>query len=52
VEWSNDLSGDNWSSIGVTETSVDHGSYEERTASVPKAQGETKKFLILRVTQP
>jgi hypothetical protein len=52
VEWSNDLSADNWSSIGVTETSVDHGSYEERTASVPKAQGETKKFLILRVTQP
>ena len=52
VEWSNDLSGDNWSSVGVTETSVDHGSYEERTASIPKAQGETKKFLILRVSQP
>ena len=52
VEWSNDLSGDNWSSVGVTETSVDHGSYEERTASVPKGQGETRKFLILRVMQP
>ena len=52
VEWSSDLSGDNWSSVGVTETFVDHGSYEERTASVPKGQGETKKFLILRVTQP
>jgi len=52
VEWSSDLSGDNWSSVGVTETSVDRGNYEERTASVPKTQGETKKFLILRVTQP
>jgi hypothetical protein len=52
VEWSSDLSGDNWSSAGVTETSVDRGNYEERTASVPKTQGETKKFLILRVTQP
>jgi hypothetical protein len=52
VEWSNDLSGNNWSSDGVKETSVDHESYEERTATVRKAQGETKKFLILRVTQP
>ena len=53
VEWSSDLSGDNWSSDGVTETPpVDHGSYEERTATVPKTQGETRKFLILRVTQP
>ena len=52
VEWSNDLSGNNWSSDGVKETSVDHESYEERTATVPKTQGETKKFLILRVTQP
>jgi hypothetical protein len=52
VEWSSDLSGNNWSSVGVTETSVDHGSYEERTASVPKGQGETRKFLILRVMQP
>jgi hypothetical protein len=52
VEWSNDLSGNNWSSDGVKETSVDHESYEERTATVRKAQGESKKFLILRVTQP
>ena len=53
VEWSSDLSGDNWSSDGVTETPpVDHGSYEVRTATVPKTQGETRKFLILRVTQP
>jgi len=53
VEWSNDLSGNNWSSADVTEAPpVDHGSYEERTATVPKTQGETKKFLILRVTQP
>jgi hypothetical protein len=53
VEWCNDLSGNNWSSVGVTESPpVDHGSYEEITATVRKAQGETKKFLILRVTQP
>ena len=52
VEWSADLGTGNWSSYGITETSVDYGNYEERTASVQKAQGETKKFLILRVTQP
>jgi hypothetical protein len=52
VEWTTDLATGNWSSYGVTETSVDFGNYEERTASVPKAQGEVRKFLILRVTQP
>jgi len=52
VEWTTDLATGNWSSYGVTETSVDYGNYEVRTASVPKAQGEVKKFLILRVTQP
>lgn len=52
VEWTTDLATGNWSSYGVTETSVDYGNYEIRTASVPKAQGETKKFLILRVAQP
>jgi len=53
VEWSNDLSANNWSSVGVTESPpVDHGSYEERTATVPKPQGETRKFLVLRVSQP
>jgi len=52
VEWNTDLATGNWSSYGVTETSVDYGNYEERTASVPKAQGEMRKFLILRVTQP
>ena len=52
VEWTTDLATGNWSSYGVTETSVDYGNYEIRTASVPKAQGEVRKFLILRVTQP
>jgi hypothetical protein len=52
VEWSTDLATGNWSSDGVTETSVDFGNYEERTASVSKAEGEVRKFLILRVTQP
>ena len=52
VEWTTDLATGNWSSNDVTETSVDFGNYEERTASVPKAEGEVRKFLILRVTQP
>ena len=52
VEWSADLATGNWSSYGVTETSVDYGNYEERTASVRKALGEVKKFMILRVTHP
>ena len=52
VEWSTDLTTGNWSSNDVRETSVDFGNYEERTASVPKAEGEVRKFLILRVTQP
>ena len=53
VEWSTDLATGIWSSDGVTDTLVgDYGNYEERTASVPKAQGEVRKFLILRVTQP
>jgi hypothetical protein len=52
VEWSTDLTTGNWSSSDVRETSVDFGNYEERTASVPKVEGEVRKFLILRVTQP
>jgi hypothetical protein len=52
VQWTTDLVTGNWSSDGVTETSVDYENYEERTASVRKAQGEVRKFLILRVTQP
>ena len=53
VEWSADLASGNWSSDGVTDTLVrSEQNYEERKASVPKAQGEVRKFLILRVTQP
>ena len=53
VEWSTDLASGNWSSDGVTDTLVrSEQNYEERMASVPKAEGEVRKFLILRVTQP
>ena len=53
VEWSTDLASGNWSSDGVTDTLMgDYANYEERKASVPKTVGESKKFLILRVTQP
>jgi hypothetical protein len=53
VEWSTDLATGIWISDGVTDTLVgDYGNYEERTASVPRALGEVRKFLILRVTQP
>jgi hypothetical protein len=53
VEWSTDLANGNWSSDSVTDTLVrEYGNYEERTASVSKAEGEVRKFLILRVTQP
>ena len=53
VEWSADLASGNWSSDGVTDTLVrSEQNYEERKASVPRAQGEVRKFLILKVTQP
>lgn len=50
VEWSTDLS--TWSSSGITESSVDFGSYEEKTATATKGIGETRKFMHLKVTQP
>ncbi len=50
VEWSTDLS--TWSSTGITESSVDFGSDEEKTATVSKAFGETRKFMHLKVSQP
>jgi hypothetical protein len=53
VEWSTDLATGIWSSDGVTDTLVgDYGNYEERTASVPRALGDVRKFMILRVNQP
>ena len=53
VEWSTDLASGNWISDGVTDTLIrSEQNYEERKASVPKAQGDVRKFLILRVTQP
>ncbi len=50
VEWSTDLS--TWSSSGITESSVDFGSYEEKTATATKGIDETRKFIRLKVSQP
>jgi hypothetical protein len=43
-------SSSSWGTSGVQETVVDRGSYEEVTATVTNAPGETKKFLRLSVT--
>ncbi|NBR70412.1 MAG: hypothetical protein EBT69_09605 [Verrucomicrobia bacterium] len=43
-------SSSSWGTSGVQETVVDKGSYEEVTATVTNAPGETKKFMRLRVT--
>ena len=50
VEWTTDLSLANWNTNNVTESVQDKGSYEEVTATVTNAPGETKKFLRLSVT--
>lgn len=54
VEWTAELAGAAvWSEDGVTdELLADFGLYETRRATVPLAEGETKKFVRLRVTQP
>lgn len=41
-----------WGTSGVKETVVDKGTYEEVTATVTNAPGETKKYMRLRVTAP
>jgi hypothetical protein len=45
-------SSSSWVTSGVQETVVDKGSYEEVTATMTSAPGETKKFMRLRVTTP
>jgi hypothetical protein len=50
VEWTTDLSLANWNTNDVSVQ--DKGSYEEVTATVTNAPGETKKFMRLRVTTP
>jgi len=53
VVWSSELGNPaSWSTNGVVETAVDKGAYEEVTATVTNAPGESQKFLRLRVTQP
>jgi len=49
VQATGDLSS-SWGTNGVQETVVDKGTYEEVTATVTNAPGETKKFLRLSVT--
>ena len=49
VEWTTDLAA--WSTSGITESSVDFGTYEEITATIGKAPGETRKFMHLKVSQ-
>ena len=51
VQATGDLSS-SWGTNGVQETVVDKGTYEEVTATVTNAPGETKKFMRLRVTAP
>lgn len=50
VKWSNDLGV--WNSDGVSETAEDMGTYELRTAIVPRTAEEPRKFMRLEVSQP
>ena len=52
VQTIGDLSNTNWGTNGVQETVTDKGAYEEVTATVTNAPGETRKFMRLRVSQP
>ena len=53
VEHIENLTATNWDTNGVTVNQVvDRGVYEEVTATVTNAPGETKKFMRLRVTAP
>jgi subtilisin-like proprotein convertase family protein len=51
VEASGDLSSP-WGTNGVQQTVTDKGTYEEVTATVTNAPGETRKFMRLKVSQP
>jgi hypothetical protein len=50
--WIGSLANSNWSADGVSESVVEKAGYDEVTATVTNAPGETLKFLRLRVTQP
>ena len=53
VQASADLSSStNWGTNGVRETVTDKGDYEEVTATVTNAPGDTRKFMRLKVSQP
>jgi len=52
VKWSSDLTAQAWSTNGITETTEDKGTYEERTASIPLLPGESRRFMRLEVSQP
>jgi hypothetical protein len=53
VQASADLSSStSWGTNGVHEDVVDKGFYEEVTATVTNAPGETRKFMRLKVSQP
>jgi hypothetical protein len=41
-----------WGTNGVQESVADKGDYEEVTATVTNAPGETRKFMRLKVSQP
>ena len=52
VEWSDDLSSPNWSSVGVTEQIIsDDGTLQHVKASVSNGNG-TRRFLHLKVISP
>jgi len=52
VKWSGSLDTADWNTSGVTEVSVDKGSYEERTATIQTPPGESRKFMRLEVIHP
>ncbi len=53
VVWSSTLANSNsWSTVGVVESVVPKTGYDEVTATVTNAPGDTQKFLRLKVTQP
>jgi hypothetical protein len=52
VEWSDDLSSPNWSSVGVTEEIIsDDGTLQQVKASLSDGNG-TRRFLHLKVISP
>jgi autotransporter-associated beta strand protein len=51
--WSATLESASWSSSGITDIQVQNGlDYEMRRASVPILQGESRKFMRIRIEKP